>query len=266
MKRLFLFFLIHSTVVFSQVRICTWNIENIGSSKSEEDLAYIANTLKEFDIVAIQEVIPNDGGAQTIAAITGILNRKGAKWDYTVSNPTTGSKYKSERYAYLWKTGKVTKMGDAWLEQKYQQEIDREPYFCTFQYKNKTFTLSNFHAITKKQQPETEIKYFKFLPENYATLNLIFLGDFNCPQSHSVFGPLKRMGYNSVFENQKTSLKKQCKNSDCLASEYDNIFFNQGKIVVLSNGIVHFYNDFKNIHEAREISDHIPIWAMIDIK
>jgi deoxyribonuclease-1-like protein len=265
-KNFFIVFILCTNLFYAQVRICSWNIENIGSSKSEDDLTYIANTLKAFDIVAIQEVVPNDGGAQTIAEIASILNRKGAKWDYIVSNPTTGSKYKTERYAYLWKTSKVNKIGDAWLELKYQQEIDREPYYCTFQYKNKTFTLSNFHAITKKLQPETEIKHFRFLPKAYPLLNLIFLGDFNCPQSHSVFGPLKSMGYNAVFQNQKTSLKKQCTETECLASEYDNIFFDSERIAVLNNGVIHFYEDFNTIQEAREISDHIPIWATIEIK
>lgn len=267
MKRIFFIcFFLYAHLLCAQIKVCTWNIENIGSSKSVENLLYIAATLKDFDVVAIQEVVPNDGGAQTIAKIADILNRKGAKWDYVVSDPTTGSKYKTERYAYLWKTSKIKKIGDAWLEQKYQLEIDREPYYCTFEYKNKTFTLSNFHAITKKLQPETEIKHFRFLPNAYPLLNLIFLGDFNCPQSHSVFGPLKSMGYTSVFKNQKTSLKKECDGSDCLASEYDNIYFNTDKIAVTNNGVVHFYEDFKTIHEAREISDHIPIWATIEIK
>lgn len=267
MKRALLIFLLFCTNLFyAQISICSWNIENIGSSKSNENLEYIANTIKKFDVVAIQEVVPNNGGAQTVAKLADILNRKGAKWDYAISNPTTGSKYKTERYAYLWKTAQLKKVGEAWLEEKYQQEIDREPYYCTFQYKGKNFTLSNFHAITKKLQPETEIKYFKFLPKQYPEYNLIFLGDFNCPQSHSVFGPLKSMGYKPVLQNQKTSLKKQCNDSNCLASEYDNIFIDISKVEVISSGVIHFYLDFESIQKTKEISDHIPIWATIEIK
>ncbi|KGO90560.1 endonuclease [Flavobacterium suncheonense GH29-5 = DSM 17707] len=265
-KSLIILLILCAHLCSSQIKLCTWNIANIGSSKSDENLEYIANTIKKFDVVAIQEVVPNDGGAQTIAKLADILNRKGAKWDYIVSNPTTGSKYKTERYAFLWKVAQLKKIGEAWLEAKYQLEIDREPYYCTFQYKGKNFTLSNFHAITKKLQPETEIKYFKFLPKQYSEHNLIFLGDFNCPQSHSVFGPLKGMGYKPVFQNQKTSLKKQCNGSDCLASEYDNIFINTSKVEVINTGVIHFYQDFESIQKTKEISDHIPIWATIEIK
>ena len=108
-------------------------------------------------------------------------------------------------------------------------------------------------------QPETEIKYFKFLPSEYPTLNLIFAGDFNCPQSHTVFFPLKKMGYLPILVNQKTSLKKECDNGNCLSSEFDNIFYNS-KIKKLNSGILPFYKNFNSLKEARKISDHIPIW------
>jgi endonuclease/exonuclease/phosphatase family metal-dependent hydrolase len=260
MKKCFLFLCIFFSVCsFSQVKIVSWNIENIGKSKTDSTIIFIANTLKDYDVVAIQEVVAGYGGAQAIAKLADELNRKGAKWDYTISDPTTSSAYKTERYAFLWKTSKVKKIGDAWLEQKYNLEIDREPYYCTFQYDDKQFTLANFHAITKSKQPETEIKYFKFLPEEYPKLNIIFLGDFNCPQSHTVFNPLRKMDYLPAFVNQKTSLKKECKENECLASEFDNIWYNTNKIEILSSKVILFYNLFLSLEEARKISDHIPI-------
>jgi deoxyribonuclease-1-like protein len=160
----------------------------------------------------------------------------------------------------------VKKIGKAWLEKNYHLEIDREPYLCTFQFENKQFTIVNFHAITKKMQPETEIKYFKFLPDAYPTLNLVFVGDFNCPQSHTVFFPLKKMGFLSVFVNQKTSLKKDCFNANCLASEFDNIWYNSAKITITNPETIHFYKAFDTLKEARKISDHIPITVEINLK
>lgn len=251
---------------FSQVKLLSWNVENLGSSKSNKDILFIANTIKDYDVIALQEVVAGDGGAQSVAKLADELNRKGSKWDYIISNPTSSSAYKTERYAFLWKTSKIKKIGEAWLEKKYHLEIDREPFYCTFQYNNKQFTLANFHAITKSKQPETEIKYFKFLPAQYPNLNLLFVGDFNCPQSHTVFNPLKKTGYNSVFVNQKTSLKKECKDNVCLASEFDNIWYNSAKISVANSKVIHFYNIFQTLKEAREISDHIPITTEITIK
>lgn len=253
-----LLLILHSTS-FSQVKLVSWNLENFGKSKSDSTIAFIANTLKNFDIIAIQEVVAGYGGTQAVAKLADELNRKGSKWDYTVSNPTFSSSYKSERYAFIWKTATIKQIGKAWLEQNFKVEIDREPYLCTFQYNDKQFTLVNFHAITKNKQPETEIKYFKYFPEKYATLNLLFLGDFNCPQSHTVFNPLKKMGYKSAFLNQKTSLKKNCVNDNCLASEFDNIWYNNNKINVKNSKVIPFYSNFNVFQNAKKISDHIPI-------
>jgi len=255
-----LLLLLISTFCYSQTKLLSWNIQNLGESKSDKTINYIANTLRDYDIIAIQEVVAGYGGAQAVARLTDELNRKGNKWDYVISDPTRSNPYKTERYAFIWNMNKLKKIGKAWLEKKYQLEIDREPFFCTFQYKNKQFTVVNFHAITKNKQPETEIKYFKFLPEEYPNLNLIFAGDFNCPQSHTVFNPLKKMGYQSILVNQKTSLRQACKNGKCLASEFDNMYYKTSKINIINSGIIPFHKNFNSLKEARIISDHIPIW------
>ena len=266
MKKIILLLLFLSTSLFSQVKLLSWNVENLGSSKSQSDLLCIVNILKDYDIVALQEVVAGSGGSQAVAKLAEALNRMGFKWDYVVSDPTSSSAYKTERYAFLWKTCKVKKIGEARLEKKYHLEIDREPYYCTFDYKGKQFTIANFHAITKSKQPETEIKYFKFLPTQYPTLNLIFVGDFNCPQSHTVFNPIRKMGYLPILTNQKTSLKKECKLDDCLASEFDNIWYNSSKIKILNVGIIHFYKDFETLLAARKISDHVPVIVEINLQ
>jgi endonuclease/exonuclease/phosphatase family metal-dependent hydrolase len=259
MLKALLFFI--SLNLHAQLKTLSWNVENLGSSKTASTINYIANTVRDYDIVALQEVVAGDGGAQAVAELADELNRKGSKWDYSISEPTSSSAYKTERYAFLWKTSSVKLMGKAWLEKKYHLEIDREPYYATFEYNNKLFTLVNFHAITKSKQPETEIKYFKFLPAEYPKLNLIFLGDFNCPQSHTVFNPMRKMGWQNAFENQKTSLRKDCKGTDCLASEFDNIWYQPLKVSLSNIKVLHFYKSFPTLKEAREISDHIPITA-----
>ena len=266
LKKYIILILLFSQILFSQVKLLSWNVENLGSSKSEEEIAFIVKTIKDYDVVALQEIVAGDGGAQAVAKLADELNRKGSKWDYTISHPTSSSAYKTERYAFLWKTSKVKKIGDAWLEKKYHLEIDREPYYCTFDSNGKQFTIANFHAITKSKQPETEIKYFKFLPAQYPTLNLLFVGDFNCPQSHTVFNPLKKMGYTCVFTKQKTSLKKECVEDECLASEFDNIWYNSSKIKIVNAGIIHFYKDFESLLAARKISDHVPVTVKINLQ
>lgn len=257
-------FLLNFFLSSAQVKLLSWNLENLGQSKSNIEISFIANTVKDYDIIALQEVVAGYGGAQAVARLADELNRKGAKWDYTISDPTSSSAYKTERYAFLWKTAKVKKIGRAWLERQYHLEIDREPFYCTFEYNKKQFTIANFHAITKSKEPEREIKHFKFLPAQYPNLNLIFAGDFNCPQSHSVFNPLKKMAYTSILVNQKTSLKRKSKHGEYLASEFDNIFYNK-KVKKINGGVIHFYKVFSSLQEARKVSDHIPVWMVFSL-
>lgn len=253
-------------ILYGQISVCSWNLQDFGATKSNAEIDFIANTVKDYDVLAIQEVVAKDsGGARAVARLSATLNRKGSKWNYTISDITSGSAYKAERYAFIWKTSKLAIVGKGWLEKKYNIEIDREPYFVTFKSKGKLFTLVNFHAITQSKQPQTEIKYFKLLPGEYPDKNLIFCGDFNCPQSNTVFNPLKSMGYKPSFIGQKTSLKERYINNDCLASEFDNMFYNTSKITFLKSGVVYFYKSFSTIKEARCISDHIPIYFQFSL-
>jgi endonuclease/exonuclease/phosphatase family metal-dependent hydrolase len=258
-KFLYLFFFF-SLTVFSQTKLLSWNIQNFGKSKSDQEIAFIANTVKDYDIIAIQEVVAGNGGAQAVARLAEELNLKGTKWDYRISDPTSSNTRGTERYAFVWKTSKLKLKGKPWLEQKYHNEIEREPYFATFEIKNKTITIAAFHAIPKSKHPETEIKYLKLLPKEYPTLNLLFAGDFNCSQSHSVFSPIKKMGFPPILENQKTSLKTKPKGSEYLASEYDNMFYKTSSINYLKSDVILFYKKFISLKEARKISDHLPIW------
>jgi deoxyribonuclease-1-like protein len=249
-----------------KVTICSWNIRDFGRSNGDDAIEFIATTLADFDIVLIQEVVAGKGGAEAVARLHRALNTKGAKWDYVVSDPTYGDSYKKERYAFLWKTSRVKKIGRAWLEQNYKIEIDREPYFATFGHNGKQFTLVNYHAITKSKQPETEVKYFKLLPKAYPDLNLIFCGDFNLPQTHTVFNPLKAMGYVPVFTHQKTTLKQECIHDNCLASAFDNIFYQPVRVHLDSANVIHFYRSFPSLKEANKVSDHLPIWFRFTFK
>jgi deoxyribonuclease-1-like protein len=247
------------------IKVCSWNLKDFGISKSNETIMFIAETLRDYDIILIQEVVAGYGGPQAVARLSDELNRKGAKWEYQVSNPTKSSAYKAERYAALWKPSKVKKIGKSWLEETFQTEIDREPFYSTFSIDSKEFTLVNFHAITKSKQPETEVKYFKFLPAQYPNLKLIFCGDFNLPENHSVFNPLKKMGYIPALTRQKTSLKMTALHGQNLASEFDNFFYFSGKVVKRTSGVVHFYQAFSDLANARKISDHIPIFFEFSI-
>lgn len=255
----FIFILVLSAAA-QQLNICSWNLKDFGHTKTDAQITFIANTLKDYDIIAVQEVVAGPGGPQAVARLSDALNRTGAKWAYTISHGTSSDRYSKERYAFFWKTSTTSLIGEAFLEKKYNLQLSREPFMARFSLGKKQFTIATFHAIPKAKQPETEIKYLQLIPAVYPADALIFCGDFNLSASHSVFNPLKKAGYPAALINQKTSLRQKCLKGDCLASEYDNFFYNESKINCIQSGIIPFYTSFSDVKEARKVSDHVPVF------
>src|SRR5690554_6319301 len=132
------------------ISLASWNIRHLGRTKTPEDIYEIATILKDFDIVAIQEVVAKDpAGAQAVAKIADELNRMGYKWDYQVSDPTKSpSANMSERYAFLWKTSRVSIVHRAYLDEELEDLCYREPFVAKFKPKGKTepFYVVNYHS------------------------------------------------------------------------------------------------------------------------
>jgi endonuclease/exonuclease/phosphatase family metal-dependent hydrolase len=263
---LFVTLLAGSFSSFGNILIGSWNLENFGDKKSDESIEIIAEAIKDLDVIALQEVLVSKGGAAAVARLADALNRKGYKWNYIISDATTSDNLQErERYAFLWKPAKIKLIGKACLAAKFEEEMCREPFMATFEEAGKRFTLINFHAVPKKKQPETEIKYLKLFKDSFQLENMIFLGDFNCPQSHTVFNPLKNKRYRTALAGQKTTLKQECKEGECLASEYDNILYPQANFSRKRSGIIPFYLQFKgDMAAARKVSDHLPIFVSLE--
>lgn len=116
----------------------------------------------------------------------------------------------------------------------------------------------------QKKFSRKEIKYFKEFTKLYGD-RLIFLGDFNLSNTHSVFTPLYRLNFSDAFTNQKTSLKQKCTNEDCLANAYDHIFYQNQQFKLIKSEPILFFEKFKELKLARKLSDHIPILATFQI-
>ncbi len=257
----FLIFTFFQALAQQNIRLATWNLQHFGSSKHDSTVAFIAGTLRTFDVIALQEVVGKTGPA-AVHRLINTLNtgQAGNPWKASVSPVTTGSPSESDRYAFIWNSRTVSAVGTPQLESRYADLIVREPYTASFSARGFNFTVVNFHAVPKTRQPESEIKYLKEFPARYASQRLVFLGDFNVPQTNTVFNPLKSQGYRPALKKQKTSLKMKCVNNDCLASEYDNIFYSAAHFKVLRSGVVHFYRAFPDLTAARKVSDHIPVF------
>ncbi|MEM6804213.1 MAG: endonuclease/exonuclease/phosphatase family protein [Bacteroidota bacterium] len=264
---IFSFLVIFSPDLSGQVyKLVSWNIQHFGKTKDTREIEVMANSLKDADFVAIQEVVAGYGGSQAVARLIEELNLRGASWEYMISDPTQSSPQTREKYAFLWKKHKVKPLGRATLDKNFEEEINREPYRGRFLFGGKELTIFSFHARPKQSQPEREIKYVKFFPRIYPDEALIFLGDFNLPQKHTVFNPIKKMGYKAALINQKTSLKKKfAENRQYLANPLDNIFFHPEEIRALDSGVIDFTLEMDDLSEANQVSNHLPVYLVFEL-
>lgn len=244
------------------VSLATWNIQHFGASKDDDEIAFIADVVAGYDVLTIQEVSTSPPGAQAVARLVDALERKGADWDYALSDPTTGNG--TERYAYLWKPSRLRLVGPAWLEASLADALDREPYLARFETAaGQRMLLASFHAVPTNKNPSAENVLLSAIHRRYPDDHVLIMGDFNLPQRRDAFDGLKAAGYVPVLVGQKTSLRRKRRDGEHLASEYDNIFYEQAPLRAVAAGVVDFTGSFRTLREARKISDHIPVYMEI---
>ena len=248
------------------IKITSWNIANLGGSQHDTIIAIIANTIKQTDILCIQEVIASYKGPQAVAKLLDELKRKGADWDCSISEPTTGNG--TERYAYLWKKSSVKLLGKPWLEIALQDSINREPYLARFISNRDTILIASFHAVPKSKNPAYENAQLYILDSLYEKDHLLILGDFNSTTDNDGFNSLYKRELKPTLSNQKTTIKMEPhpETKERLANEYDNIFYEKDELTLIQSGAIDFtilYQPY--LQAARKISDHIPVWGCYNV-
>jgi deoxyribonuclease-1-like protein len=267
--RIGLAFLIFSIQLNAQsFTLISWNIQDLGQSKNDEVIEFIASVLKVADIIAIQEVVAkHPGGAKAVTRIVDALNRKGAKWDYHISDPTQNeSSQKRERYAFIWKTSSISNIGNSFLCKQLEDTCVREPFIGQFKLKkaDQSFYLVNYHSRVFTEKPEEEIKHFIHFPKWLKSDKIIIAGDFNRSETHEVFDLLYKRGYKSAIQNSPTTLKRTCI-QHYLNHPIDNIYFQTKFFKLLSANAIDFVKSCDNLELSRKISDHLPVYLKLNL-
>lgn len=263
---LFLIFL-HFTI-FSQedISLISWNIRDFGKTKNGEELEQLAEIVRDTHILAIQEVVAGYGGAQAVAKLTDLLNRKGSAWDYVISNPTNSTKYVTERYAFIWKTKYIKIKNRGALIKDLDSMVDREPFYLDFYTKGRKFSVINFHSRPHDKNPEAEIiAITNYLKENPSEHPIILAGDFNVNEKEPVFNALKDLGFKAAVANQKTTLKSTCDGNQYLSYAIDNIFYAK-EIKKLESKVIDYVLFCEDLSRARKLSDHLPILLSFQLR
>ena len=87
------------------LRLATWNLREFDSpsygERSREALAYIAEILSHFDLIAVQEV------RRDLAALERVMDLLGPSWAYIATDVTEGDPGNDERMAFVYNRDKA---------------------------------------------------------------------------------------------------------------------------------------------------------------
>ena len=270
--------------------VATWNIRNFGSiyekwtenpgspKRNLRSMAYIAEIVKIFDVVAIQEV------KRDTSAIRMLLEEfLGDNWDLIMSDVTAGKKGNTERLAYIYDKRRVQPSGLAGEivlpptdEGDPVEQFDRTPYIVGFQSAQESFSLLTAH-IRYGDAPEDRTGELKAIAEYIAEeirdrtagggeeKNLIVLGDFNIDErgDYPLFQAFVSTGLvvPSNLLNLKTTYGTNPK-------FYDQIAWFMGNLDLLTSGKAGVINLAGAIYKeltlrqmSYRVSDHFPVWV-----
>ncbi len=248
-----------------ELKISSFNIRLFSNnSRDDSELKQIVGILKEYDLIAIQELRDERVMQRAVA----LLAQMGYHYNYDIS-PPVGRGVK-ERYAFLYLEDKVKVLKDGKVFPDKDDAFIREPYYATFKSGNFDFTLVTMHALfgdSKKDRRPEIVKLadvYQFIQdENNQEDDIILLGDFNFPPTDVGFNRLKSVpSMTPIIVSSKTTVTD--------TSLYDNFWFQKMHVTEYTgqSGInkfdeILFNNDDKKAKLA--VSDHRPIWATFDV-
>jgi endonuclease/exonuclease/phosphatase family metal-dependent hydrolase len=275
--------------------IGTWNIRHFGKvhphweenpdspKRNRRSLAYIAEVIRNFDVVAIQEV-----KRDTTAIRTLLYDFLGTDWGLIVSDVCAGPAGNVERLGFLYDNRRVqpsglagevvlppTAAGDPSVQ------FARTPYIVGFRAGSFRFSLLTAHIkygdVPDDRLPELEAlaKYVakeirdRTRTEDAEESNLIVLGDFNTDRrgDHPLFQAFAATGLIVPPELQglRTTYNTEPKH-------YDQIAWFMGDLGLPYNdhaGVIDFagaiYQELTMHQMSYRVSDHFPLWVEFSI-
>jgi len=260
--------------------VSSWNTKHLGRDNFDYNSA--SELIRNYDIIALQEVNTTESGAKALNRLKLFLQQKtGELWCSALSLIPTDSI--RERYAYLWKdsrlswvnrSGKVvlrcpTNHMTSKLVEFNQSKIVREPSIATFIVKGSRykFKLASVHLVPTKKKPQKEVPYL-FAAFNPSKVPIIVAGDFNLSADHKAFDSIKKQGWiNALSGRQRTSLRSKTRT---LYQPYDNFWIWDRNYYATrcsrKIGVKDLYTFFPKLPTKsvyNQISDHSPIFLQV---
>jgi endonuclease/exonuclease/phosphatase family metal-dependent hydrolase len=276
--------------------VATWNVrafgglyepwtENPGSPKrNRRGLAVIAEVVRHFDVVAVQEV-----KRETEAIRALMRDFLGPDWGVLMSDVTEGDKGNAERLAYLYDRRRVTPSGLAGeivippLDgEPAPEQFDRTPYIVGFRAGPVQVALLTAHirygSVPADRRPELErfarhtARYLRdrAVAEAAEEKNLVVLGDFNIDQrklDDPLFAAFVSRGLVVPPEllDVKSSTGRTPKHYDQIAwftGALDLPYRSHAGVVDFTDAV---FPELTRSQMTYRVSDHFPMWVEFGI-
>jgi len=236
----------------------TWNVRILSDgSRSDEELHMIADVIRRYDFVAIQEARDTRVLDRLLELLPG--------YDYVASRPV--GRGVREVYAFLFRESLVEVLGEPYLFPDPQDLFIREPYVAHFRVGAFDFTMASVHvlygdSITDRR---TEVRLLDDVLRaiDYANgeeSDVLLVGDFNVPADDPSW-EMATWDY-LVEPHMKTTITD--------TSSFDNVFYQAQLTRELQSLVEIFAFDevmFGNNDDAASlaVSDHRPVAAWIEL-
>ncbi len=137
---------VETTASRDEFRLASWNVRIFSDeSRDDTEIRYIAQTLADYDFIAIVELRD-----ETVLRRTEkVLEEMGRNYDYQIS-PPVGRKVK-ERYAFVYDPSLVDVITEGQLYPDPNDVFIREPYYASFRAGQFDFTIIATHVIWGKR-------------------------------------------------------------------------------------------------------------------
>ncbi|PTX52396.1 endonuclease/exonuclease/phosphatase family metal-dependent hydrolase [Gemmobacter caeni] len=254
-----------SAPALAETRIASWNIRNLGWDNGK-DYAALAEVGSLFDLIAVQEVMSEEGIGRLEAALEA---RTGADWDRLCSHLIGRGSYR-EMYCFTWRADRVTWVEGAVVYTDDRDLFAREPFSAVFETHDRVrFLAATLHAIYGEDVAGREAEaralraYHDWLRASFPGLPVLLMGDFNLPPTNPAWAPLGEVAFPLIREGATTISTTDGR----FANLYDNIWVDVGADLPISGyGRVEFPGQILGIsHEAarERVSDHIPVYVTL---
>lgn len=248
--------------------IASFNIQVFGESKmaKPEVVAILADVVRQFDIVAIQEVRAKSD--DILPRFMAAVNADGSRYEFIIG-PRIGRTVSTEQYAFIYDTTRVEyNPQQVGTLSDPQDRLHREPYVARFrartQYPESAFTfwLVNIHTDPDEVAEEVDALADVFRLMQTASPDeddVILLGDLNANESQ--MGRLAQIpGIGWVVSGAMTNTRQN--------KAYDNIIFQRQATSEYTGrwGVFDLQRAYGlTTEQALSVSDHYPVWSEFHI-